>query len=57
MRDLTLSVYGWAREYGESRVMILAHIKFEFGRYNGEIILIDEILSPDSIPLLGQEDL
>ncbi len=37
--------------------MILAHLKFEFGRYNGEIILIDEILSPDSIPLLGQDDL
>ena len=48
LRDLTLAVYGWARTYGESRDIILADTKFEFGRHNGEIILIDEILSPDS---------
>jgi len=48
VRDLTVSVYGYAREYGESRDIIIADTKFEFGHHNGEIILIDEILSPDS---------
>jgi phosphoribosylaminoimidazole-succinocarboxamide synthase len=48
VRDLTMSVYGYAREYGESRDIIIADTKFEFGHHNGEIILIDEILSPDS---------
>jgi len=48
VRDLTVSVYGFAREYGESQDIIIADTKFEFGHHDGEIILIDEILSPDS---------
>ena len=48
LRDLTVGVYGFAREYGESRDIIIADTKFEFGQHEGEIILIDEILSPDS---------
>ena len=48
LRDLTLKVYGFAREYAESRGIIIADTKFEFGLLDGEIILIDEILSPDS---------
>jgi phosphoribosylaminoimidazole-succinocarboxamide synthase len=48
LRDLTVGVYGFAREYAESRDIIIADTKFEFGQHEGEIILIDEILSPDS---------
>lgn len=48
LRDLTLGVYGFARDYADSKGIIIADTKFEFGRHNGEIILIDEILSPDS---------
>lgn len=48
LRDLTLSVYGHARDYADTRGIILADTKFEFGKVDGEIILIDEILSPDS---------
>lgn len=48
LRDLTLSVYGHARDYADTRGIILADTKFEFGKVDGKIILIDEILSPDS---------
>ncbi len=48
LRDLTLGVYGRAREYAEGQGVIIADTKFEFGLHEGEIILIDEILSPDS---------
>ena len=48
LRDLTLAIYGFAREFGESKDIIIADTKFEFGRHGGDIILIDEILSPDS---------
>ena len=48
LRDLTLSVYSSARDYADGKGIILADTKFEFGMVNGEIILIDEILSPDS---------
>lgn len=48
IRDLSLAVYEKARAYAEERNIIIADTKFEFGRVNGETILIDEILSPDS---------
>ncbi len=48
LRDLTLSIYSFARDYGESKDIIIADTKFEFGKDSDEIILIDEILSPDS---------
>ena len=48
MRELTLGVYSRAREYAEAQGVIIADTKFEFGLHDGEIILIDEILSPDS---------
>ena len=48
IRDLTLTVYEKAREYAETRGIIIADTKFEFGRIDGRTILIDEILSPDS---------
>jgi phosphoribosylaminoimidazole-succinocarboxamide synthase len=49
LRAKTLDVYERAAAYAESRGIILADTKFEWGRLpNGEIILIDEVLTPDS---------
>jgi phosphoribosylaminoimidazole-succinocarboxamide synthase len=47
-RDLSLQIYKMAREYARKRGIIIADTKFEFGHYNGELILIDEVLTPDS---------
>lgn len=48
IRDLSIAVYEKARKYAETKGIIIADTKFEFGRVNGKTILIDEILSPDS---------
>ena len=49
LRDRTLDIYRRAAAYAESRGIILADTKFEWGRLpDGEIILIDEVLTPDS---------
>ncbi len=48
LRDLTLKIYSRAAEYALPRGIILADVKFEFGLHNGEIILCDELLTPDS---------
>jgi phosphoribosylaminoimidazole-succinocarboxamide synthase len=45
---LSKEIYRKAAEYAESRGIILADTKFEFGTYEDRIILIDEILTPDS---------
>ena len=48
LRRLTLAIYNKAAEHAESRGLILADTKFEFGRVNETIILADEVLTPDS---------
>jgi len=48
LRDLTLKIYGKGAAYAETKGVILADTKFEFGLVNGEITLIDEVLTPDS---------
>jgi phosphoribosylaminoimidazole-succinocarboxamide synthase len=48
LRDLTLAIYNRAVEYALPRGIIIADVKFEFGICNGEIILCDELLTPDS---------
>jgi phosphoribosylaminoimidazole-succinocarboxamide synthase len=48
LRDLTLSLYAEAAEYALTRGIIIADTKFEFGMHGGEIIWIDEVLTPDS---------
>ena len=48
LRDLTLKLYSRAAEYALPRGIIVADVKFEFGVYNGEIILCDELITPDS---------
>jgi phosphoribosylaminoimidazole-succinocarboxamide synthase len=48
VRDLSLKIYTSAREYARARGIIIADTKFEFGLFEGKIILIDEVLTPDS---------
>lgn len=48
LRDQTLDLYVRAREYAESRGIIIADTKFEWGVRGDKIILIDEALTPDS---------
>ena len=48
LHDLTLAIYGKASGYAETKGLILADTKFEFGRADDRIILIDEALTPDS---------
>jgi phosphoribosylaminoimidazole-succinocarboxamide synthase len=48
LRDLTLKIYRRAKEYAFSKGIIIADTKFEFGTVDGEIILADEVLTPDS---------
>ena len=49
LRDVSLKLYKEARSYARSRGIIIADTKFEFGRdKNGQIILVDEALTPDS---------
>ena len=46
--SLSLKIYKTAADYAESKGIILADTKFEFGIYDGKVILIDEVLTPDS---------
>lgn len=47
-RNLSLKLYTHARDYARTHGIIIADTKFEFGHANGELILIDEALTPDS---------
>jgi phosphoribosylaminoimidazole-succinocarboxamide synthase len=47
-RAASLKIYGFAREYARRRGIIIADTKFEFGLLDGQLILIDELLTPDS---------
>ncbi len=47
-RDLSLKIYTEARIYARERGIIIADTKFEFGVFDGKLILIDEVLTPDS---------
>jgi phosphoribosylaminoimidazole-succinocarboxamide synthase len=48
LRDLTLRIYNKAQGHAKSCGLILADTKFEFGRVGSDIILADEVLTPDS---------
>jgi phosphoribosylaminoimidazole-succinocarboxamide synthase len=48
MEEKSLAVYASTREYAESKGIIIADTKFEFGIDNGRLTLIDELLTPDS---------
>ncbi len=48
LRDLTLRIYSSAAAYAETKGVIIADTKFEFGYVDGELVLGDEVLTPDS---------
>jgi phosphoribosylaminoimidazole-succinocarboxamide synthase len=48
IRDLSLAIYKKGADLANERGIIIADTKFEFGQIDGDIILIDEILTPDS---------
>lgn len=48
LRDLTINIYERASQHGLGRGLILADTKLEFGMLDGEIVLGDEVLTPDS---------
>ena len=61
LRDLTLRLYSHGRAHAETRGIIVADTKFEFGRITdgpnkGDIILIDEVLTPDSSRFWPQDE-
>ena len=48
LRDASIELYKYAAEFSQRRGLILADTKFEFGLVDGQPILIDEVLTPDS---------
>ncbi len=48
LRCLSVAVYSAAREHAASRGIIIADTKFEFGLVEGRVMLVDEVLTPDS---------
>jgi phosphoribosylaminoimidazole-succinocarboxamide synthase len=48
LRRRSLDIYQRGADYARTRGIIIADTKFEFGQVNGELILIDEVLTPDS---------
>ncbi|MGD0827332.1 MAG: phosphoribosylaminoimidazolesuccinocarboxamide synthase [Desulfobaccales bacterium] len=56
VKDLSLNLYRRALDWAEPRGIIIADTKFEFGLADGELLLIDEALTPDSSRFWPQED-
>lgn len=48
LRSLSLEIYRRGAEYARQRGILIADTKFEFGSVGGQLILIDEVLTPDS---------
>ncbi|MFH1622378.1 MAG: phosphoribosylaminoimidazolesuccinocarboxamide synthase [Candidatus Omnitrophota bacterium] len=48
LKETSISLYKKAAQYAESKGIIIADTKFEFGKVDNQIILIDEVLTPDS---------
>ncbi len=56
VRDVSLTLYSRASAWAEPRGIILADTKFEFGLVDGGLLLIDEVLTPDSSRFWPQSD-
>ncbi len=56
LRDVSLRIYGRARELAEKKGIIIADTKMEFGMLDGDLILIDELLTPDSSRFWSMEN-
>ncbi len=48
LREKTLAIYTFARDYARDKGIIIADTKMEFGLDNGKLVLIDELVTPDS---------
>jgi len=48
VRDVTIAIYKRARDIADAKGIIIADTKFEYGIHNGELIIIDECMTPDS---------
>jgi phosphoribosylaminoimidazole-succinocarboxamide synthase len=48
LRALSLDIYARGAEFARGKGIIIADTKFEFGQLNGKLVLIDEVLTPDS---------
>lgn len=48
IRDVTIAIYKRARDIADTKGIIIADTKFEYGIFNGELIIIDECMTPDS---------
>lgn len=48
IRDVTIAIYKRARDISAGKGIIIADTKFEYGIHNGELIIIDECMTPDS---------
>ena len=48
LRDTSLQIYSSACDYAAARGLLIADTKFEFGKVGDEVVLIDEVLTPDS---------
>jgi phosphoribosylaminoimidazole-succinocarboxamide synthase len=55
-RDISIGLYKIAADYARERGVIIADTKFELGMYGGELMLIDEALTPDSSRFWPAED-
>jgi len=55
MKEKSLAIYNYAQQYARARGIIIADTKFEFGLDNDKLILIDELLTPDSSRLWDAE--
>ncbi|QJA05608.1 phosphoribosylaminoimidazolesuccinocarboxamide synthase [Thermosulfurimonas marina] len=56
VKEISLFLYRKAAEYAEGRGIIIADTKFEFGLVDGELILVDEVLTPDSSRFWPKEE-
>ncbi|BCM89525.1 phosphoribosylaminoimidazole-succinocarboxamide synthase [Abditibacteriota bacterium] len=48
VRDASIALYEWVAQYALERSLILADTKFEFGEADGDLIIVDEMATPDS---------
>ena len=56
LRDLSIRIYEYGRDHARERGIILADTKFEFGIIDGQVALIDEVLTPDSSRFWDMEE-
>ncbi|MEO0068154.1 MAG: phosphoribosylaminoimidazolesuccinocarboxamide synthase [candidate division WOR-3 bacterium] len=56
VRSISLEIYAQASEYARTKGIIIADTKFEFGLIDGELVLIDEVLTPDSSRFWSEKD-